>query len=374
MKERDDETATTPKKEQRKNTLVPTTKARAVLEFLEDMHWGPRSGDGVPMDSIDKLVLAAAYGPAGRRVGPTVKEWTFAPKDKPTREKLVELANQILTLAETDCDALRKPTTYSLAAFDLARGDRAIGRVLLRIAPSGTRTILEDERYGDGDDEESGALSTKLLLTLLNDERRDKRWLLEQTLVVVSGAAERDAQRIERMEAIVDGAFAKQVALLEATEKMLSGAADRKAKAEWETWRREKFGAVVDKVLGIAEVMLPHAIAKLPAASATGIPIDALRDFIKAATEEQMVKAFGDWDDSGCRRPGVLTPEQSLLIMAVANGNAPVDELNKLRPPSGSMKLSTEQLFALAGIFSREQLQPLQALLVSAPPAADGAP
>lgn len=376
MTGRDDDGTDDKKNEKRvpKKTTVPATRAPKVLAFLETQFHAESD------NAVDKLVLVAVYGDLGMRQGPIIREWTFAPHKKPGREDLVELANTVLAVAEEDVDALGRPTKYSLLAYDMARNDRAVGRVLFKLSPTGMRSTLEDERGEAFDDDEGGRLSTKLLLGLLTEERRDKRWMLEQTMNVMSGAAERDAQRIERMEAVVDSAFQKQAAWLEATEKMLSGAADRQAKAAWAAWKQEKLGHAVDKVLGIAEVILPSALklpanGSPPAAGAGAPPSNPVRDFMNTVELAQGEIAFGKFhgerfgDPSARLTDGIFTDEQFRMLIRLAEApaidNALADKfIASVRP---------DQFARAKEIFSLAQLAPLAQWIAAHHAGANGA-
>jgi hypothetical protein len=297
----------------------------------------------------DRIVLAAARGRDGGRLGPAVHEISFGPKALPTRERLVEMTNTLLAQAQTDCDALGRKQLYAVAAYDIARSDRAVARLLLSIAPSGMRSALQDERE---DDEEEENAKVKLLSSLLNDERRDKRYMLEQTLSVISGAMERDEARIERLESALDGAFKRQIEHMAATEAMLNQAADRKARADWAAWKQAKIDFAVEKGLAMAELFLPKLLAPgAPAASATANPVHV---FLSSVTQEQGRVAFGQDTATGVTG-GVFSAHQFDLFVKLANASTPdlaiVGEL--------SASLTPDQLTAAQQIFTLDQLMPL---------------
>jgi hypothetical protein len=228
--------------------------------------------------------------------------------------------------------------------------------VLFKLVPSGTVAMNADRVLDD--EEENGALSTKLLLGLLDSERRDKRWSIEAAMNLISGVVERQDERLERMEQIVDGGWQKQAELIRAIESMHSGAQERAMKVEWQKWKQSKMDWGFDTLKGLAEVMLPAALAKLPtrnvnsAASPTGdvpndaaaaaangdaaaeaaseIEVNTLREFFRTTaeggrlSEEQAYAAFGKFgQDGNLVEPGVLTVDQFMILAHVADRKLP---------------------------------------------------
>lgn len=346
-----------------KQTVVPATKAPTIFAFLEAQHWGEER------ESVDKIVLCAAHGNLGMRQGPVIREWSFAPREKPAREKLIEMSNACLQLAEADCDALGRPTRYVVLAYDLARSDRAIGRVLIRLNPSGTTTALADERGGGFEDEEGNGLTAKLLLGLLEAERRDKRWTMELAMNAISGAMERDAERIERMEQIVDGSWQKQTEMMKATEAMLNQAADREAKERWARWKQEKIDYAIEKSLAIGELLLPPMLKKvLPPPPPGANPV---RDFLETVTEEQGARAFGTFDTNQTRlTDGVFTDEQLQLFMSIAKSDA-IDDAAAGRLIAS---IKPEQVAKCREIFEFQQIAVLAQWFSARTAATDAAP
>ena len=246
-------------------------------------------------------------------------------------------------------------------------------------------------------------MSTKLLLGLLTDERKDKRWMLEQCMGVLSGVAERDTARIAALEKIADDSFDKAARFLEALaerkveEKALAieeadhaeDRADRRVRRDRENMtadigRRLAMEAIaalgkivpgfieeikkagVDPSLpaGKEQPRLPPSPYAMPSNGATPIPqtqpapaalpqlapvpeekilIDRFVDACKGAGLDEEV--FGKDDNDGAIiSPGILSRRQVSLLSGVRTGRMPVDALDALLPDAGPDSITPEQL------------------------------
>lgn len=307
--------------------ITPAPKSLPLFAFLGDLFERPEQAP-------DRVALVVCHGAGGMRIGHCVSEWPITPRTAPGKEQTIELCNLILQLAQQDCDALDKPTRYAVLAYDLARSDRPIGRHLLRLRPSGMATALDDERGIGVEDEENNVLSTKLLLGLLSSSERDRRWMMEQTQNLIAGVIERQDERIDRMEQIVDKGWEKQVAMMSATEKMLSEAAQRQYQADHQRWKHEKMDLLFDKGTAMLSWLAPQLAARalggaaaVPGAApaATGEP-NPVRKFMTSIGQEEGAIAFGEPDESGNATGGIFTVEQFQALVAIANAAEPDDE------------------------------------------------
>lgn len=337
------------KKAPPKLTVAPTPKDLRLFSFLEDLL-------GVPAEAPDRLALVVCHGAGGMRLGHTVKEWPMGTLRAPglNRERTIEICNLALQLAQQDCDALDKPTRYAMLAYDLARSDRPIGRHMLKLKPSGMGTALDDERGVGVEDDENNVVTTKLLLGLLESERKDKRWMTELMANTISGAMERDEARIERLEQIANDGWKRQIEMMQATQTMLDNSAERKAKADWMAWKKEKFSLVIEKGFAAAQVLLPALASKALGDQAGGGTPNPVADLLKSMSEDQSVAAFGLYDrTSDTVAGGVFTPAQFHLLCKVASSpdDATIEELRA--------SLSNEQIAAAQQVFSISQLLPV---------------
>lgn len=266
------------------------------------------------------------------------KKGAAAAQARPSREKLVELSNKMLSAAQLDCDALRKPSLYAAIASDPRMGSEPYSRFLLRLAPKNSFVSVA----GIVGDDEDGVLPTKLLLTLLESERRDKRWIAELMANTVSGALERDSARIEKMESILDGRLEKETRFIEATEEALSRAAERKQKAEWAAIKTAAVRDGVEMLKGL----LPATVAALSDGKSGVGP--AVQQFMRSLTRQQLVALVGA-DTLTAPTGGVLTVEQAHALRRVDEGDTgAVREL--------FASLSPEQFDQLRRLLTQDQL------------------
>lgn len=350
------------KKEPARNLVLhPTPSSEQLMNFLDRVFHGD-------FEMPQKLTLCAVTGRMGQQMGPMIREFSFKPDERPTVEQRVELANLIVHIFQDDADALNKKCTYGVHAFHLGRSDRFYSRVLIRMAPSGMTTALQDERGIGADDEEGNAASSRLLMELLQSERRDKRYTLELALSAISGAMERDAERIERMEKIVDGAWAKQIEMMKATESMLSQAADRQARSTWEAFKREKVAMAIEKAIGITEMVVPQLLARRAersavedAAAKVASASNPVGQFLLSVSEEQGARAFGAILGPDRVAGGVFSADQFTMLGRIASEAEPDNALVTAFVAS----LTAQQIQQAQSIFSMDQLMPLLSWLQS---------
>lgn len=268
-------------------------------------------------------------------------------KPRLTRERIVEISNRIVAAAQADCDALRRSTVYAVLSFHPAMGSDAYSRHLLRCTPKTALTVDVGAVVG-----EDNIMSTRLLLGLLADEKRDKRWVFEQCMNVISGAAERDVSRIRALENIADGTWERQAKLLQATEAALSTADERRLKREWNQMKIEG----VKDAIGTVKSLMPGLVA-VATHGRTGV-VEGVKTFASTLTDEQKIRLFGRWTDADTQaEPGILDANQTRLFGSIVAGRTEparlVDFLNSIRPDqfaAAQQVLTQDQLTALVAV------------------------
>jgi hypothetical protein len=270
--------------------------------------------------------------------GEMIHHEDFKPNDKLDVERCNKLANEIIEAAQNDCDASRTEASFQIAVIDTNRKasplTRRLGPLMPKRSYALTKGVLDEE-------DDDGKLSTKLLLGLLQEERRDKRYMSELAMNVVSGVVERQDERISRMEAIVDGTWAKQATMMAATERALSTAADRQIKT---SWNELKLAGVRDGI-SVLKGLLPGTIA---VATAGRIGTEAaIQSLTQSLTRGQISALVGGNLDAPTGN--VLSVDQSRILARIDRGEtALVGEL------FGS--LSPEQLSRIQRLMTRDQL------------------
>lgn len=329
--------------------INPEPHNASVFEFLVSLF-----ESGFP----EKITLAACYGPAGMRLGPTVREIQFkANEDKPNSEALVTMTNLILRLAQEDCDVLGKSTSrYAVLAWDLARSPSPYGRKVFVLHPSGTSQMLEEQRGNPVlDDEENGVLPTKLMLSLLDQERKDKRWLMETVANLVSGVTERDSARIERLEQAHDSVFERSVKYIAATEQMLNQAEDRKRLAKAAEFRQKMMEEGWEWIKGFGP-----AIQTYLSKGKHGI-VEGLEGFVKSLGPELEAALLGEWKDGECIKRGILDPEQVQFIAGILDR-----KIDPKRLPEMANTLRPEQMVEAQQLLGEQRIMALGAIIRSA--------
>lgn len=365
-------------------TTLPTAKNESVFAFLA-MLWE----DGAP----EKLELRACYGEAGMRIGPVVgSEIAFKPNaEPPHHEELIEMTNRLLKMAQEDCDILDRKTNYAVIAYDMTRSDQPIGRKLFKVFPSGTSQELYQMRGGDDSLEGGeGGAGTKLLMKMLDDERRHNRWLMETTLGTVSNILERDGKRMQSLETAIDKSFDQRLKYIAATEAALSQVHERKLREEWQQFQKDAIMQGLQMLGGavphIAKAIEKHqekkklvngeqqpAIARgevdvtpvEPKEAATEPPPatnNPVRTFIESLDNDQATKAFGKYNDKGEKvSEGVFNVEQIELFSEVAG----VDDIDKYEDLVKKLfaTITPEQKTKAQEIFNFTQLLTLAPLM-----------
>lgn len=359
----------------RESSLIPPmasdSKLVAFLEHLFD--------DGMPQ----RLQLRVASGAGGRRLGPIVREVSYKPNAaKPTPEALVALSNEIGKLAREDCDAQGRVSVYAVLAYDLVRGDAAYSRYLFRVSPPDESQELAEMRGETFFDE--GESSQKLVLDLLNEQRRHNRWLVEKQddllsvfMERVDAAEERNATMFNHMTKMVDsvlGMFGKvgetHVKYMTATEEMLSKADERKEKQEERAFRREKIEQgiqlVAQAVPHINEAIKAHREQKRLAAGESTVtevkkpePKNPVAAFLDQTTEEQDFALFGKMEvvDNETRvvEPGIFSEEQLRTLVYISRADEPEPKVVRALLAS----ITPEQLERARAVVSVAQVWPV---------------
>lgn len=346
-KEKAEEMETPEKSAQQKAAVDnPEPHNRGLFEFLVDVF-----ESGFPQ----KICVATAFGPGGKRTGPIVRELPFKPgREKPNVEDLVVMSNDFMRIAQDDCNDLDDgPQSYAVMAYDLARSPGPYARKVLRLYPAGNH---QEKAILRGDDLDDQTLSNKLLLGLLESERRDKRWLMEQFGHMVSGVLERDAARIEALEESKDHDHERQMKLVQATEQMLNQAEDRRSRAE----RAQIWNDAIKDGISVIKGTLAPAVAVYISKGKVGI-VEGLKEFFDGLTEEVRTKLIGVWQENKLVEKGVLEEDQVRHLVGILEGQVDprtiADFVGALQP---------HQLQAAAGILTFTQIQTLQALAKAA--------
>ncbi len=312
----------------------------------------------------------------------------------PTREALIEMSNELVQVAQDDCDVRNEPTKYAIFAHDLARGDKPYSQQIFALKPSGVFGFSDGR--DNPENEEDNVLSTKLLLQLLSGEQRDKRWIFEQ----FGERMERMDDRVEKLMSILTEMTGKlmgsQIEYIVKTQEALDRKAERDEKIATSQFKREALekgvlilGQLVP-VIGSAisehtkqlkakreggeeakQIAAPasniQTVTETPAVSdiqtvtetpaASEVEPNEIMKFLQSIDDEQSAAAFGEFDESRNQvTPGLFTVEQSKMFVALAKQDVPDDALvDQLRA-----SITEEQGAKALEIFGLMKLAPLQ--------------
>lgn len=304
---------------------------------------------------------------AAGSTGDAVFEKEFRPGEaKPTREKIVEMSNEFLEIAQKDCDDLERDQKYAILAFDRAKGVKPYARKLLNLkaisARQGISALAND--YADGEQRKS---DRELLLEIM----RNARWEKEHNLKMTTMLFDRYENRMSQLEKHIDGTLEKQVKFLEATESLLSQAQERQLKAKREEFIQQQIAEGIEMLKLIA----PHLINAWSKKNSGTAAIETTTeqqneqmtvtqrepnpasDFVKGMTTEQREQTFGEWSQEGrLLKPGIFSEKQTGLFATIAgSGKNPDPALVNEFIES----LTEEQVDKVQKIFGLTKLFPL---------------
>lgn len=337
-----------PKKTAREQAgVTPTPRDMGLFLWLEKQF-----EEGFPQH-IDLIQIDKA----GRLHGDVVEQKVIKPNNKPTREELTEWSNAYLAMAQGSCDVLKKEATYGIFVFDNARGSEAYGRYVFSMSPLDGSNKSEKEAEARSDRE--------LLLEMMRDSRyrNSEHALRSETLFdKFSTLIDKYEVRQTRMEKIVEGTWEKMVTMMKATEEMLDHSAERKAKAEWETFKQQQIGEGIE----VVKMLIPHVSEHLDKRRqlAAGKPNgddgpaeeNPIRDFLETMNEEQINKAFGLFNEAKEQvAEGIFKLEQAKLFYTLAGSK-------KINPDDVATlvaSITPEQMEAARATFDLKVLMPL---------------
>jgi hypothetical protein len=342
-----------------------------LLGWLEQLFYAEPAVAHFP----EKIDVHVMEGKGKRTFGQCLKLFPFAPKKaaskkateeagvqymgdgKPTKEKLVQLTNQLVHIMRRDCDTSGRVQTYALCAWHGSLSDEPYDRTTRVYKPRGMYKA-------DGSDEEELSEEKRFLKTM-HEEHRNAFSMIGAAW---EGVTDRDNRTIEsqlRRIAWLEQQLEKKS---EQLERALSLESEREEKRQWLAVKNR----AADRGLTLVEnyaPMLMHRLAggMVPAGETAVTPPEVLtlRNFFKTTdeggqlTDEQLRVTFGwnakenTFDDSG-----ILMLAQGQILYRVANAQVEVSELDKLIP-GAEYGISTDQLVKLQKTFGMEQLGPL---------------
>jgi hypothetical protein len=349
-----------PKDPPEPNLVEPVAKDLELFGFLADLFDGQQ-------EFPEKLDVRVVRGKDYAQMGPMVKQFLWpAGKPKPSKEELVKLSNEILHLLRRDADVKRKEAVYHVAAIHFSRDPEPYSRHLIRVKPGVTYRNGESGEENLEEDDETNIEKRHGVQILRHHET-----MFNLVGTVIENLVDRQDRFGERLSRRNDQLEARNERLADLLERALDRNVERSERLEWSRIKAKGAEKILEMGLAVAPPLLGALVGK-DVVGAKGDSIEAytLRGFLKpvkeggALTEEQSRAAFGEWNDSGDEQtqPGVLTKEQVVILVNVARGEMPAEELDKLMP-GATYGITGEQANRLMQVFPMDQLAPLMVLI-----------
>ena len=319
----------------------------------------------------ERIDIHVMEGKSKRTFGQCLKIFPFAPKkapsrkaqeesgvqymgeNKPTKEKLVALSNQIVGIMKRDTDTSGRPQTYGICAWHGSLSDEPYDRTTRSYKPRG---MYKSEGGADEED----VTDERRYLRMMQEEHRSMVGLIGS---IWEGSTDRDHRTIEAQRVRIAYLEKRVEELTERLERALSMELEREEKRQAMALRNRMADRGFSLVENYAPLLLPKLIGGKNAAEMSEVLV--LKNFFKMKddggqlTQEQIVQVFGVWDDKGAQtHAGILTEEQSSILFRVANEQVPPSELDKLTP-GAVCGITNDQLSRLQHVFKIEQILPL---------------
>ncbi len=331
--------------------VEPVPKNLEFYEWLEGLFDGHEFPEKIEWTALDK---------GGRPINPLINKIVYRPKSpKPSREELVKFSNRIIADCQYDCDVQRKTVTYRIAALHFAKDSDPYAQRKIRCEPRPLGSGHEDPR----EEEEESA------------EKRFSNVLVKHQETMVPQVIEGYGGLLGHMEAIVDRQ-ARRIAELEnrvnqqadMIERLQSLREDRERARRWDEMKIESLGKARDMVLPMLPPMASQMLGKPEVAKGDSLEALTLRNFLGSIKEEQAEMILGKWDTSAGAGnetlvlPGILSEQQALIFINVAQCSMPTDQLDEFLP-GATHAITNEQMMAIMGTgLSIPQILPLRNL------------
>ncbi len=359
----------------REQVLVePDPRDQSLFDWLEDLFYGPMECPaklvvspvrGRNFNDLGDPILTRVYLPEGGDKEPVAEGPKASDKQKlkgkPTKEQLVVLSNQILERMQHDCNEGGRKQRYGVHAWHLMRDSQPYSRFLKMMHPN---RRPRNEEYRDDSDEDFSPHIGYVKQALHHDEQMQT--LNHEMACALLDRSNRENEYLHRQ---LDNMHQK---LAEANERLaaaLSLEHERKLELQWTQFKQESFAQGRDIVFGLAPTIINQLSGRKIAEVQQTPESMALKQFFKpvdeggSLTEDQMNKAFSYVDASNNSiHSGVLSIEQSDVLLSVAFKNGSPDLLDKILP-GGSLGVTQDQIDRLREIFPIAQLAPLLAMI-----------
>ncbi len=299
----------------------------------------------------EKIVIRQMFGPKGLDLGPPQKpkEWkgATAGASTPSHEELIDIANDYLQFAQTECNKMRRRNQkFGLFAYSNRKGSDAYDHYTFVL--SWTRT-----EYGEkgglpvpaSDDEDTHRDR------FFQDLAANGRWQTEHYTEAVSGVLKLQQEIIRQQADTIFKQDERHRATVTMYEEAASKQMERINAAKW-----------MDMKIEAAQTGLRFVTGLLPAVQTYLTkgkigPAEGVRQFIDSLSEDEARALFGDNVDGVPQGGGILTGDQVQFVFGVAGG-----QIDPRRIGEFVTSLTGEQMLAIQNLLPMDRLAGLFAL------------
>ncbi len=344
----------------RENSGVEPVPAR--LDFFE---WLERQFDGVG-NFPEQIHVCGVSGDKNERLAAVpVKQIVFPPKmDKPPRDKIVAMSNEIIFEIQNDCNAFGKPKRYGVHLKHFSRDSAFYARFMIKAVPDASN------ESGSEEGEEGGSIEKRFGLQILDHKER----MFEMYGGATSGLLEHYREALNASSIEISKLRTENADLREQLERALSLREEREERRQWSALKVR----AGERTLDVGLALLPPLVNKMLGAkvleSKDSPEALTLRPYFQDVEEggvlskDQRDLLFGKYSDKSpfdLVVPGVLSKEQAELLCQISLCQVSPDALDRLLPPDGDLAISMDQLSAISTScgLTMMQLAPLQMLI-----------
>lgn len=334
----------------------PAPKDEEFFLWLEKLF-----SDGEMPEKLDLRVVELRRN--GKEVfGALIQQKLFRSNAKIDKERIVALSNELMHLAQRDCNVQRKALVYGIYAQHFARENSYYERYLMRVEPNASFGKHAPELADARDEDGEPTILEKFGVQILTHQQH----MFQMFATGFEGIVDRLDRALERADSRIEKQDVTIQRQSEMMERAMSMESEREERRRWTDLKIKGAERIIEFGASIAPPLLGQLIGK-PVSNETPESITLKRYFKVPAdgglcTQEQVDAIFGVYDEktNATLKPGVLSKEQATVLWRVAQCQAPPELLDELLP-GGTCAVSQEQFAGLLQCgLSMEQLAPLQ--------------
>lgn len=279
---------------------------------------------------------------------------------------MVAISNELLDLAQRNCDAIGKPHKYGILGKHYAKSDTYYAAFVISCRPK-QHPIEEDEDL-DEDLATTDARRRDGLLQYSLDHLRqadeNERWRQDQHSTATGDIIARYQTLVEMLMKQNLEMQREHRELFKTADEALSRKSERDLAAEMQKFKIDMMQSGFDFLKQMAPVAVNQITGKQT------IPTDktpeslAFTAFLEGLTEQQARALFGDFDEETktLKPNGIFTPTQAMIFSGIARCELPPSEIDRLL--EGEHAITEEQIAKAPSVVSAQQFMPLVALVL----------